>query len=220
MTCGPFVIPIFDRPEVAKLRGHRGRDPRQQSAVVEGFMKREFLQNLKIGDQSMPKEVIDAILDENSRDIDTVKGKFGDYESIKRQLSDANAAIEGFKAMDIDGIKKAAEDWKQKAEKAEKDAAEKLAAAEFDRQLEEAIAAAKGRNKKAIRSLLDVDALRVSKDQSRDIRAAIETVKAENDYMFDSDAPVPRFSGPTPGPASSSMDAIRAAAGLKPAEIK
>lgn len=26
---------IFDRPEVAKLRDHRGRDPRQQSEVVK-----------------------------------------------------------------------------------------------------------------------------------------------------------------------------------------
>lgn len=33
-------------------------------------MKREFLQNLKVGDQALPKEVIDAIMAENGRDIE------------------------------------------------------------------------------------------------------------------------------------------------------
>lgn len=36
-------------------------------------MKREFLQNLKVGDQSLPKEVIDAIMEENGRDIQNAK---------------------------------------------------------------------------------------------------------------------------------------------------
>ena len=36
-------------------------------------MKREFLQNLKVGDQSLPKEVIDAIMEENGRDVEAAK---------------------------------------------------------------------------------------------------------------------------------------------------
>ena len=36
-------------------------------------MKREFLQNLRVGDQSLPKEVIDAIMEENGRDIQASK---------------------------------------------------------------------------------------------------------------------------------------------------
>ncbi len=32
-------------------------------------MKREFLQNLRVGDQPLPKEVIDAIMEENGKDI-------------------------------------------------------------------------------------------------------------------------------------------------------
>ena len=36
-------------------------------------MKREFLQNLKVGDQTLPKEVIDAIMEENGRDIQGAK---------------------------------------------------------------------------------------------------------------------------------------------------
>ncbi len=36
-------------------------------------MKREFLQNLKVNDQSLPKEMIDAIMEENGRDIQASK---------------------------------------------------------------------------------------------------------------------------------------------------
>lgn len=71
-------------------------------------MKREFLQNFKVGDQSLPKEIIDAILDENGKDIESVKGKYADYDAIKKQLDEANRTIDGFKDMDIDAVRKEA----------------------------------------------------------------------------------------------------------------
>ena len=36
-------------------------------------MKREFLQNLKVGDQPLSKEVIDAIMEEHGKDIEGLK---------------------------------------------------------------------------------------------------------------------------------------------------
>ena len=36
-------------------------------------MKREFLQNLKVGDQNLSKEVIDAIMEEHGKDIEGLK---------------------------------------------------------------------------------------------------------------------------------------------------
>ena len=36
-------------------------------------MKREFVQNFKVGDQPLPKEVIDAIMAENGRDIEAAE---------------------------------------------------------------------------------------------------------------------------------------------------
>lgn len=41
-------------------------------------MKREFLLNFKVGDQPLPKEVIDAIMAENGRDIEAAKAHAGD----------------------------------------------------------------------------------------------------------------------------------------------
>lgn len=163
-------------------------------------MKREFLQNLKVGEQPLPKEVINAIMDENGADIEAAKKPFADYETIKQQLKDANKTIEDFKGMDVDGIKKAADEWKEKAEKAERDAAAKIAEMEFNGLLSSAITSAKGKSVKAILGELadQMDALRASKNQKADIKSALEALKKDNGYLFD-DGPTPSPYAPGPG---------------------
>ena len=174
-------------------------------------MKREFLQNIKIGEQALTKELIDAILDENGRDIDAAKAKFSDYDTIKKQLTDANTAIDGFKAMDVDGIKKAADEWKDKFEQSERDHAAKLADMAFDSLLNTEISALKGKNAKAILANLDLDTLKASKNQSADMKTALATLKESDGYLFDSaDAPPPYAGGtggaPVPDMSKMSYD--------------
>ncbi|WP_312281745.1 phage scaffolding protein [Oscillibacter sp.] len=164
-------------------------------------MKREFLQNIKIGDQPLTKEIIDAIMAENGNDIEAAKKPFADYEDIKGQLSEASKTIEEFKGMDIDGIKKTADEWKKKAEQAEKDAAAKIADMEFSGLLDTAITTAKGRNAKALRGLLDMDTLKASKNRSEDIKSALEALKTSDGYLFeDAQAPPPYAGGPGSAP--------------------
>lgn len=176
-------------------------------------MKREFLQNF----EGLSKEAIDAIMDENGRDIEKERSKRADYDTIKEQLAAANKQIEEFKGMDIDGVRKAAEEWKAKAEQAERDASERIAEMEFNGTLREAITAAKGRNVKAISALLDVPTLRGSKNQAEDIKAALEALKQESGYLFDTETPPPFSAGAGQHDMSGDpeMAAIRAAAGLK-----
>ena len=50
-------------------------------------MKREFLQSLQVGESPLPKEIIDAIMAENGRDIEAVKSRYADYEELKQQLA-------------------------------------------------------------------------------------------------------------------------------------
>lgn len=71
-------------------------------------MKREYLKSLELSE-----EIIDKIMDENGKDVEAVKNKYADYDNIKVQLKEANKQIENFKNMDIDKIKKAADDWKK-----------------------------------------------------------------------------------------------------------
>lgn len=181
-------------------------------------MKRDFLRNFKVGDNELPKEVIDAILDENGRDIDTVKKQYGDYDTVKKQLEEANKTIEDFKGMDIEGIKKAADDWKKKAEEAKKEAESQIESMKFDGIVSAAIAKAKGRSKKAIMAELGVETLeqlKKSKNQESDVQNALEKLKKDSGYLFESQS-VPPYADGTGNrrmvenkPALSLEDALR-----------
>ena len=73
-------------------------------------MKREFLEGLDLGEGvKMPKSAIDAIMAENDRDIEaknnTITSLTTERDGLQTQLNAANATIQSYKDMDIDGIK-------------------------------------------------------------------------------------------------------------------
>lgn len=157
-------------------------------------MKTEFLQNLKVGDQPLSKEVIDAIMAENGRDIEAAKKPFADYDHLKTQLDEAQKTIKGFQDQDIEGVRKSAKDWEEKYNQAVKDHEAKLADMAFDRKIEDAIAGAKGKNAKAIKALLDIDTLKASKNQDADIKAAMDDLQKDSGYLFGDVATPPPYS--------------------------
>lgn len=156
-------------------------------------MKREFLQNFKVGDQALPKEIIDAIMDENGRDIEAAKKPFADYEAVKAQLQAAKDGLEAFKSVDVDKLQGKIQELTGQLADKDREWQDKLEGMAFDGRIRDAITAAKGRNAKAIAALLDVDALRASKNQETDIRAALEALKKDNGYLFESETPPPLF---------------------------
>ena len=160
-------------------------------------MKREFLQNFKVGDQPLPKEIIDAIMAENGRDIEAAKAPFADYETIKGQLSTAQETIKGFESQDIEGVRKSAKEWEDKYNQALADHKQQMDDLAFDGILKDAILAAKGKSDKAIRALLDVDTLKASKNQAADIKTALEALQKDSGYLFGDDkgAPPPYAGG-------------------------
>ena len=149
-------------------------------------MKREFLQNLKVGDQPLSKEVIDAIMAENGRDIEAAKKPFADYDTIKQQLSEAQTTLQGIQnqSTDLATAQQKAQEWEQKYNKAIADHKTEMDNLAFDQVLKDAIAGAKGRNAKAITALLDVEALRGSKNQADDIKAALEGLMKSDPWAF------------------------------------
>lgn len=184
-------------------------------------MKREFLQNFKVGDQPLPKEIIDAILDENSRDIGEAKKPFADYDTIKQQLSEAQKTIKGFEDQDIEGARKSAKDWEEKYNAAVADHQKQMADRDFNDRLGEVIKSMNGRSVKAILGELGpekIAALKESKNQEADIKTAMEALQKESGYLFGDDQgePPPYAGGTgTGGGNNTGLAAIRAAAGLK-----
>ena len=149
-------------------------------------MKREFLQEFRVGEMPLPKEVIDAIMAENGRDIQKVKANFADYEELKAELS---------KRQQDQSFEEAAKAWEEKYNQAVEDHKAQLTQMAFQKALDEGIAKAKGRNAKAITALLDVDALKESENQQQAIEAALSALKQESRYLFDGDVPPPYARG-------------------------
>ncbi len=181
-------------------------------------MNREFLQNFKVGDAPLPKEVIDAIMAENGRDIEEAKKPFADYEAVKGQLQTAREGLKAFEGVDVKELQGQVAKLTKSLEEKEAEHKAQLADLAFDGALKDAITAARGRNDKAIRALLDVDALKASKNQEADIKTALEALKKESGYLFETgEAPPPYAANTGTAPAGggmTEMDAIRAAAGL------
>lgn len=187
-------------------------------------MKPEFLQNFKVGDAPLPKEVVDAILAENGRDVEEAKKPFADYESIKEQLKTATEGLKAFEGVDVKDLQGQVATLQGKLDTQAKEHAAKLADLAFDGVLKDAITAARGRNDKAIRALLDVDVLKASKDQTADIKKALEDLKKDSGYLFESEETPPPYAAGTGtggmGTPFTGLDAIRSAAGLTAGEKK
>jgi len=184
-------------------------------------MKREFLENFKVGDQPLPKEVVDAIMQENGNDIEAAKKPFADYEHIKEQLKTAQDGLKAFDGVDVAKLQGEITTLQGKLTDKDKEWQEKLDGMAFDGKVKDAITAAKGKNAKAIAALLDMDTLKASKNQETDIKAAIEALKKESDYLFESEQTPPPYAGGTgKDPVTGKYDAdtakIMRAAGLDP----
>ena len=133
-------------------------------------MKREFLQGLQVEGSPLPKEVIDAIMAENGRDIEAVKARYAESQNV------AGA-------------------WEEKYNQALADHRQELADLVFGHDLEKAILAANGRNAKAITALLDVDALKSSENQQTALEEALQALKQECSYLFLAETPPPYARG-------------------------
>ena len=153
----------------------------------------------------------------NGKDIEATKAKFADYDDVKTQLSDANKAIEDFKGMDIEGVKKSAEDYKAKFEQAEADATKRMSDLQFSHALDAALSGAKSKNAKAVKALLDMDGLKQNGDDIIGLKEQLEKIKTDNGYLFDADGTTPTFTTQTNGGGSvGESDTLRKAMGLPP----
>ena len=120
-------------------------------------------------------------------------------ETIKANdtaMKDLQTQLDGFKDVDVTGLNKRISDLEEEKKNIQKDYDSKIADRDFSDLVKESIAAAKGKNPKAIMALLDVNALKASKNQKEDIAAALKTLtEAEDSKML--------FGEPEPNPVGT-----------------
>ena len=164
------------------------------------------------------KAEFDKAWKENYRtksEYDNAVTKRDEYKTSLDTVNDRLKEFEGVDVADLQGkITKLQNDLKAKDD----EYAAKEAARLFNESLDKAITAAGGRNPKAIRGMLDIETLQKSKDQTEDIKKALETVKESDAYLFGKDEPINNPVGPTGGGVGidATTAAMRAAAGLPP----
>lgn len=179
-------------------------------------MKTEFLKEL-----GLEQDVINKIMAENGKDIAAEQAKTakaeGERDNFKDQLATATTSLEKFKDVDPTAMQSEIDKLNQQLKDKDAEYAAKEADRVFSETLKEAIKTAGGRNEKSVMALLDIDSLKASKDQSTDIKKALDEVKKSDAYLFGTDEPFLNPVGPTGGSSEIGGDnvtAIRAAMGL------
>lgn len=142
-------------------------------------MKREDVRKQIPG---ITDEQLDWLMNENGRDVQREKNTAA---TLQTQLDEANrqltTAQDGLKA--FDGVN--VEELRGKITQLQNDLQAQKDRFDFDNALDGAIRDMGGRNVKAVRGMLDLEALRGSKDRSTDIKNALDALVKDNAWAFE-----------------------------------
>lgn len=147
----------------------------------------------------------------------TIKANDTAIDELKKQL-------EGFKDVDVTALNQRITDLEAEKATIKKEYDDKIADRDFNDILKDSIAAVNGKNAKAITALLDIDALKASKNQKEDIAAALKKLtEAEDSKMLFGEPEPTHVGGGNPigaitkgGTAQNGTDAMRSIMGLPP----
>lgn len=129
-------------------------------------------------------------------DYDKVAGQRDEY---KTSLDTVNGKLKEFDGVDVADLRGQIEALKQDLKDKDAEYAAREADRAFNETLREAIKEAGGRNDKAVMALLDVEALKASKDQSADIKKALDAARESDAYLFGVGEPFQNPVGATGG---------------------
>ena len=169
----------------------------------------EILKSYDIEIPADKKAEFDKAVLENYKTVAEAEKLRTARDTYKSQLDDATQKLEGFKGVNVEELqgKISALTDDLASQKAAFD--KQLADRDFDDMLNAAINGSKAKNVKAVRALLDLEAIKASKNRSAAIEAALKKVKEENDYLFTSEEPIDNgqfVGGTTPNPTVKTLD--------------
>lgn len=161
-------------------------------------MKREDLTA-----KGLTQEQVDFVMAEHGKELNPV---IAERDSYKTQLSTAQASLEGLKGVDVAALQSKITDLTNQLSGKDDEINRVKADAQFNELLKDAIRGAGARSEKAVMPFLDVEALKKSKNQTEDIKAALEAVKKDNDFLFQAAQTTPRVVSNTPGISPNADD--------------
>lgn len=164
------------------------------------------------------KQGLETEFSESYREAQEFKELNTELEGVKGQLSQANEQIAGFKELDIEGVKQKAAEWEQKYNQAAEDSSREIEQLKFDFALDRELTKAQARNPKAVKALLDRDALKYDKGKIIGLEEQLETLKKKEDsaFLFGSAAPTVQFTTQSQSFQQMNDNDARAVMGLAP----
>lgn len=183
----------------------------------------DILKNFGLEVPEDKKADFDKAWKENYRTKAEYEKAVSQRDEYKTSLDTVNTKLKEFDGVDVADLKGQIATLQGDLKKKDAEYAAKEADRAFNDSLDKAITEAGGRNPKAIRGLLDLENLKGSKDQTEDIKKALDAVKESDAYLFGSDEPFFNAVGPTNnkggnGNEMGSLASIRAAMGLPAAK--
>lgn len=131
------------------------------------------------------KTKIVAAVNENYKTINDYEKQKTKIETLENSLAETKEALKKFDGVDAEKLKSEIADLTQKIEDTKNDYESKIAERDFSDKIDKAIAGAKGKNAKAIKALLDIDAIKSSKNQDKDLESALKALAdAEDSKML------------------------------------
>lgn len=133
--------------------------------VVEAVSKelpKHFIPKDKYNEVAEAKKKLEADLQERDKQLEELKTAAGTNEELKQQIEKLQAEN-----------KKASEEWQTK-----------LAQMQLDFALERALTAAKARNPKAVKALLDMDKVKLDGEQLLGLDDQLKAIQQSDPYLF------------------------------------
>lgn len=169
------------------------------------------------------KKTVAKGVEENYKLIADWKGQEEKVNTLEKTLEDTQKKLKAFDGVDAEALNKQIEELKGDLEKKDAEYKERMADRDFNELIQKSIGDVNGRNAKAITALLDLEALKASKNQKEDVAAALKALSEAEDskMLFGEPEPNPVGTGNIIGQVRKTSvgedDALmRAAMGLPP----
>jgi phage minor structural protein GP20 len=147
-------------------------------------MKTEDLKN-----QGLTDEQISFVMAENGKDIEKFKTENEtnktELKSVKEQLKSANETIESYKNMNIEDIKKSADDYKAKFEQSENERKSEIEKLKLSHAIDNALTKAGAKNLNAVKATLDLSNVKLDGDKLLGFDDLLKNSKEQDSYLYD-----------------------------------
>jgi hypothetical protein len=156
-------------------------------------MKRKFLEDL-----GLEAEVIQKIMDENGKDVTSLKARVDDLtEQINVKdttISEKNNKIAELEKVDVEAIKTA------EYERGKTEGSKEIEVFKKQNALDKALSKYKAKDTSILSKMLDMEKVKYNDkfEIVEGLEDQVNSIKESHDYLFDNDNPLPIFTGANP----------------------